>query len=355
MIQTTQTRSIPCLGSALALAALVLPGAAGARDQIRIVGSSTVARFATVVAEEFGRSSDFETPIVENTGTGEGLELFCSGVGVAHPDITNASRRIEQSEVDRCAVNGVREITEIKIGYDGIVIANSKKAAKPALTLRQIFLALAEQVPAPNGEWVPNPNQTWKDVDPSLPDVGIEVLGPSPTSGTRVAFNELALEGGCKTFPEIEALKSSDPARYESICHSVREDGNYVEAGDTDDLSVRRLVAHPDALGVFGFSFLDQNADRIQGGSVEGLDPTFENIAGGSYPVSRSLYFYVKKAHVGKTPGMQEYIAEFTSEKACGDFGYLTDKGLIPAPKEEREKYRAAGENLTALELAASQ
>jgi phosphate transport system substrate-binding protein len=340
------------VGAAAWLVALLLPLSAGARDQIRIVGSSTVYPFATVVAEEFGRSTSFKTPIIESTGSGGGLKLFCAGVGVDSPDITNASRRIKQSEVDLCASNGVAEITEIKIGYDGIVLANSKESPKQSLSLRQIFLALAKDVPAPSGELVPNPNKTWKDVDPALPDVAIEVLGPPPTSGTRDAFNELALEGGCKTFPDIAALKDSDKDRYKKVCRSVREDGAYVEAGENDNLIVQKLVANPRAFGVFGFSFLDQNTDRIQGSRIEGVEPTFEAISSGEYPVSRSLYFYVKNAHVESIPGMREYIAEFTGEDAIGDDGYLADRGLIPAPAEERERVRADGKSLSVLKLA---
>jgi phosphate transport system substrate-binding protein len=336
-----------------AILALILPVAAQARDQIRIVGSSTVYPFATVVAEEFGRTTSFKTPIIESTGSGGGFKLFCAGVGVEHPDITNASRRIKASEVELCAENGVAQITEVKIGYDGIVIANSKKAPAQSFTLRQIFLALAKDVPGPDGSLIPNPNKTWKDVDPSLPDVKIEVLGPPPTSGTRDAFNELAMEGGCKTFPALAAIKGEDKKRYKAICHAIREDGGYVEAGENDNLIVQKLVANPDAFGVFGFSFLDQNADVIQGSVVDGVAPVFESIASGAYPVSRPLYFYVKNAHVASIPGMQAYLVEFTSEKAIGDFGYLADKGLIPAPKAEREKFRADAQKLTPLTLAA--
>jgi len=343
-------KKLPILAAGLVLA---LPLAAQARDQIRIVGSSTVYPFATVVAEEFGRTTSFKTPIIESTGSGGGLKLFCAGVGVEHPDITNASRRIKASEVDLCAENGVAEITEVKIGYDGIVIANSKKAPAQSFTLRQIFLALAKDVPGPDGSLVPNPNKTWKDVDPSLPDVKIEVLGPPPTSGTRDAFNELAMEGGCKTFPDLAAIKGEDKKRYQAICQAIREDGGYVEAGENDNLIVQKLVANPNAFGVFGFSFLDQNADVIQGNKVDGVPPTFESIASGAYPVSRPLYFYVKNAHVASIPGMKEYLVEFTSEKAIGEYGYLTDKGLIPAPKAEREKFRADAQKLTPLKLAA--
>jgi phosphate transport system substrate-binding protein len=205
-------------------------------------------------------------------------------------------------------------------------------------------------VPAPNGDLVPNPNKTWKDVDASLPDVAIEVLGPPPTSGTRDAFDELALEGGCKTFPDLAALEKTDKDRYKQVCHSIREDGAYVEAGENDNLIVQKLQANKSAFGVFGYSFLDQNADVIQGSSIDGVDPTFDAISSGEYPVSRSLYFYVKNAHVGSIPGMKEYVAEFTSEKAMGEFGFLADKGLIPAPKAEREKCRADALALKPLE-----
>ena len=341
------------IGATTVAAIVTAAGAALARDQIRIVGSSTVYPFATVVAEEFGRSTSFKTPIIESTGTGGGLKLFCAGVGVEHPDITNASRRIKQSEVDLCTERGVTDIPEIKVGYDGIVLARSKKTAPLALTLRQIFLALAAEVPTPSGTLVANPNETWQDVDPSLPDVKIEVLGPPPTSGTRDAFNELAMEGGCKTFPELKALKKQDKGQYKTVCHSVREDGAYVDAGENDNLIVQKLVANPDALGVFGYSFLDQNGDVIQGSTIDGVEPTFEAISSGEYPVSRSLYFYVKDAHVGSIPGIREYVLEFTSEGAYGEYGYLADKGLIPAPKAERSEYRAAAEALGTAAVAA--
>ncbi|MDH3519006.1 MAG: substrate-binding domain-containing protein [Myxococcales bacterium] len=346
-------RARPLLG-AIAGIALGLSGplAAAARDQIRIVGSSTVYPFATVVAEELGRATSFKTPIIESTGTGGGLKLFCAGAGVDTPDITNASRRIKKSELDLCASHGVSAITEIKIGYDGIVLANSKKSPQMQLTLRQLFLALAKQVPAPNGDLIQNPHKTWKDVDASLPALPIEVLGPPPTSGTRDAFNELALEGGCNTFPDLKALAARDKSRYQAVCQSVREDGAYVEAGENDNLIVQKLVANPNAVGVFGFSFLDQNADVIQGASVGGVAPSFDAIAGGAYPVSRALYFYVKNAHVGSIPGMREYLAEFTSEQAIGDYGYLAERGLIPAPEAEREQARADAQHLAPLVLA---
>ena len=342
--------SVALLG---AIALLALPASMSARDQIRIVGSSTVYPFATVVAEEFGRNTDFKTPIIESTGSGGGLKLFCAGVGVDHPDITNSSRRIKPSEVEMCAGNGIDAITEVQIGYDGIVIANAKTAKKLDLTLRHVFLALAKDVPAPSGELVPNPHETWKDIDPSLPDVRIEVLGPPPTSGTRDAFNELALEGGCKTFPDLAALKKSDKSRFKSVCRSVREDGAYIDAGENDNLIVQKLTANPNAFGVIGFSFLDQNSDSVQGSSIGGIEPTFEAISDGSYPVSRSLYFYVKNAHVESIPGIREYLREFTSEGAIGEEGYLADRGLIPSPEDVREQVRSDSKSLSTLKLAA--
>jgi phosphate transport system substrate-binding protein len=308
--------------------------------------------FATVVAEQFGKTTKFKTPKIESTGSGGGLKLFCSGIGVQYPDITNVSRRIKKSEVAQCAKNGISNITEIKIGYDGIVIANSTNAERMKISRKDLFLALAKDVPAGTSETlIPNPHKTWKDVNPSLPDRKIEVLGPPPTSGTRDAFAELALEGGCKTFGWIKAIKKKDNNKYKAICHAVREDGAYIEAGENDVLIVRKLEANPDAFGVFGFSFLDQNEDRVQGSIVDGVEPTFENIAEGKYPVSRPLYFYVKKAHAEMIPGIKEYIMEFTSDKAWGEDGYLVDKGLIPMPDEERNTFRKDGTQLTDLSL----
>jgi len=279
------------------------------------------------------------------------LKLFCAGAGDEHPDITNASRRIKKSEVEKCAKNGITNITEVKVGYDGIAIANSKSAAKFDLTLQDLFLALAKDIPAGEGKTKPNDNKTWKDVRADLPNIKIEVLGPPPTSGTRDAFAELAMEGGCKTFKWIKAQKKQDKKAYKSLCHTVREDGAYVEAGENDNLIVQKLDANPDALGIFGYSFLDQNADKVQGSSINGKDVTFENIASGDYPVSRALYFYVKTAHVGKVPGIQEFVAEFTSNKAWGDEGYLTDKGLIPMPKAERKAFAADAKALANLKM----
>ncbi len=311
------------------------------RDYISVVGSSTVYPFSTVVAEQFGKTSGFKTPKIESTGTGGGMKLFCSGVGVQYPDIANASRRIKKSECETCTQNGVKDILEVKIGYDGIVLANSKKSSPMNITRKELFLALAANVPEPNGaeSVVPNPYKTWKDINPALPAVKIEVLGPPPTSGTRDAFVELVMETGGSEFAWIKALEKADKDKFKSICHTVREDGAYIEAGENDNLIVQKLDANPNAFGIFGFSFLDQNGDKIQGTPVEGVVPTFEAIAEGKYTVSRPLYFYVKKAHVDVIPGMKEFLKEFSSEKAWGDDGYLSEKGLIPMPEDERKSF----------------
>ncbi|MEJ2726941.1 MAG: PstS family phosphate ABC transporter substrate-binding protein [Deltaproteobacteria bacterium] len=328
-----------------------LANAASGRDYISIVGSSTVYPFATVVAEQFGKTTAYKTPKIESTGSGGGLKLFCAGVGVEHPDITNASRRIKQSEFDRCVQNGVKEIVEVKVGYDGIVIANSKKVTPLKLTRKDIFLALAKEVPDPAGgeKTIPNPYKTWKDVNPALPAKTIEVLGPPPTSGTRDAFGELCMEAGADEIGWIKALSKTDKNRYKKIAYSIREDGAFIEAGENDNLIVQKLEANPNALGIFGFSYLDQNMDKIQGSYIDGVPPTFDNIADGQYPVSRPLFFYVKKAHVGVIPGIKEYIAEFASDKAWGPEGYLSEKGLIPMPDAERAQYNDTAHSLKPL------
>jgi phosphate transport system substrate-binding protein len=321
-----------------------------ARDQISIVGSSTVYPFATVVAERFGQTTSFKTPKIESTGSGGGMKLFCSGIGVGYPDITNSSRRMKASEYKDCQANGVTGIIEVLIGYDGIAIANSIEEDQISLSLKDIYLALAKRVPNPDGSesFVENPYQTWADVNPELPAKKIEVLGPPPTSGTRDAFAELALEGGCKQFDWIAALKKSNKDEYKDACHSVREDGNYIEAGENDNLIVQKLQANPNALGIFGFSFLDQNSDSVQPSLIEDNEPDFDTIADGSYPVSRPLYFYVKKAHVGVIPGIAEYLAEFTSEAAWGEEGYLADKGMIPLDEDVRT---SSAESIANLEV----
>ncbi|MGB0919731.1 MAG: substrate-binding domain-containing protein [Alphaproteobacteria bacterium] len=315
----------------------VMASPAVARDHIQIVGSSTVFPFATAVAEQFGKTTQFKTPVIEATGSGGGMKLFCSGIGLQNPDITNASRRIKAKEVELCAKNGVTDITEVKVGFDGIVLANARTADRYTLTKKQVFLALAKQVPMGESEaLIDNPYTHWNQIDPSLPAAKIEVMGPPPTSGTRDAFVELAMEGGAKTFATLKALRGENKKAFKAIAHAVREDGVYEEAGENDNLIVKKLSDRPTALGIFGFSFLDQNADVIQGSIVDGAEPTFDNIAAGDYGVSRSLYFYVKHAHVNQVPGIKEFIAEFTSEAASGEDGYLADKGLIPLPDDER-------------------
>lgn len=327
-------------------AVLTLVGAnalAQSRDYISVVGSSTVYPFSTVVAERFGKAAGGATPKIESTGTGGGFKLFCGGVGTGHPDIANASRQIKKAEFDACQANGVKDIIEVQIGFDGIVLANSVNTAPMQLTPKDIFLALAKGIPAKYGpKLVPNPNKTWKDVNPALPDTKIEVLGPPPTSGTRDAFVELAMEAGCSSFEWIKDLKKVDEAEYKNICHTLREDGAFVEAGENDNLIVQKLAANPKAVGIFGFSFLEQNSDKVHGAVINGVAPSFEAIASKTYPVSRPLFMYAKKAHIGVVPNMQGFLAEFTSEKAWGDNGYLADKGMIPMPEPMRKQVAAS-------------
>ena len=335
---------------AFVVAALAGSAAAQQRDYIQIVGSSTVYPFTTVVAEQFGKTTKFKTPKVESTGSGGGLKLFCAGVGVEHPDMTNSSRRIKQSEVQRCGKNGVNEIVELKVGYDGIAVANSKKSKALSLTPRDLYLALAKEVPAnaDGSQRKANPYKTWKEVNPKLPDLKIEVLGPPPTSGTRDAFVELVMDAGCKKFA---AIKKMEKKMRNAVCRGMREDGTFVEAGENDNLIVQKLAANANAFGIFGFSFLDQNTDKLRGASINGVKPEFETIADGSYPVSRPLYVYIKKAHLDVIAGMREFLAEYTSEKAWGDDGYLSDKGLIPMPEKERRQFSSDVKKLKKLVL----
>ena len=329
---------------------LSITSMATARESVEVVGSSTVYPFATVVAERYGRASGMPTPKIESTGSGGGMKLFCSGVGTNYPDITNASRRMKMSEFNKCQSNGVKEVIEVHIGYDGIVIANSTDSDLMALTRKDIFLALAARVPgAEEGELIENPYQTWNQVNSALPNAAIEVLGPPPTSGTRDAFVELALEGGCNQIAWIKQLSKTDSNGHKDICHTIREDGRYIEAGENDNLIVQKLQANPAALGVFGFSFLDQNADKVQGATIESVEPTFESIADKSYPISRPLYFYVKKAHVDVVPGIMGYLNEFTSERAWGEDGYLAEKGMIPLPLDTRRAMAESTRSLTPM------
>ena len=336
----------------IALILVVLPQTVIARDQINIVGSSTVYPFSIVVAEKFGKITDHKTPKIETTGSGGGMKLFCAGVGTQHPDFTNSSRAIKKSEIKNCNKNGVGDITEVKVGYDGIVVANSKSARRYTIGTMDLYLALAKEIPNPDGSetFITNPNKTWKDVNPDLPAIKIEVLGPPPTSGTRDAFSELALEkGGCKKIKWIETLKKENKQEYKAKCHTTREDGHFIEAGENDNLMVQKLVSNPNALAIFGFSFLDQNSDKVQGSIINGIEPSFDNIADGKYAISRPLFFYIKNAHVGVIPGMQEYVEEFLSDSASGDDGYLGEKGLISMPAEERAELNPKVLNLTLI------
>ena len=336
------------LTTAVAILITTLP--ALARNQINIVGSSTVFPFSTTVAERFGKSTEFKTPVVESTGSGGGMKLFCSGVGENTPDITNASRRIKSSEAEKCAANGVTPI-EAKIGFDGIVLANSRTSGRMEITRKQIFLALAKNIPNAGGEIIPNPYSMWSEIDSSLPAVKIEVLGPPPTSGTGDAFAELALEGGCKKIDFIKAMKKVDKSAYKALCHTIREDGAYIEAGENDNLIVQKLQANPAAFGVFGYSFLDQNSDTMQGSIVGGIKPEFEEIASGNYPIARSLYFYVKKEHIDLVPGITEFMKEFTEDDTWGEDGYLVDKGLIPMSENSRKEWAKKINGLMPLEM----
>lgn len=335
-----------CLLAMTAAAVFFVSSPATARDRVHIVGSSTVYPFVTTVAEEFGKTTKFSAPIVESTGTGGGLKLFCSGTGDSFPDMANASRAIKDSERKLCADNGIKDITEIKIGFDGIVLANAKKATHYDLTKKQIFMALAKQVPDASGNLVANPNKQWRDIDPALPAIKIEVYGPPTTSGTRDAFVELVMEEACAEMPAFAAAYADGDAR-KKACHLMREDGPYIEAGENDNLIVQKLRSNPDALGIFGFSFLEQNADAVQGAPIGGVSPSFETIANGSYSVSRPLYVYAKNANVQTISGFGEFIKELVSDKAAGQDGYLAIKGLIPLPEGELREMRERMENIT--------
>ena len=327
--------------------------AQAARDSITIVGSSTVYPFTTTVAEQFGRQGKFKTPKVESTGTGGGIKLFCNGVGPQYPDVANASRRMNANEYATCQKNGVKDIVEVKVGYDGLVIAQNKSGPQLALTRKDVYLALAKSVPDPANPTtlIPNPYMTWKDVNKSLPAIKIEALGPPPTSGTRDSFVELYLESGCRTYAWLNTLRADNEPRFKRACDTIREDGAYVEAGENDNLIVQKITSNPNAVGIFGYSFLEENADKLKGATLDGVSPTYETIASGKFPASRPLFIYVKKQHIGVIQGLPEFIAEYTSEKALGEEGYLADKGLIPPPKGEISKIRDDAKALKTLKF----
>jgi phosphate transport system substrate-binding protein len=324
----------------LVAAGMLFAGSAQARDQIRIVGSSTVYPFTTTVAEQFGKSAGMKTPVVESTGTGGGMKLFCAGAGVGHPDATNASRAMKKSEFEDCQKNGVKDVVELKIGFDGLTLAQSKQGPALKLTLGQLFLALAKEVPNAEGKLVANPNKNWSDIDPSLPNIKIEVLGPPPTSGTRDSLHELFLEKGAEQVAALKELKKTDAKAFDKVWKTLREDGHYVEAGENDNVIVQKLEGNKNAFGVFGFSFLEENAAKLRGVSFDGVEPTYDNIAGGKYKGSRPLYVYIKKQHVGVVPGLDKFAAEYVSSKALGEDGYLAKKGLVTLPKKELDEVR---------------
>jgi phosphate transport system substrate-binding protein len=318
--------------STLAVAALCTTGPALARDQIKIVGSSTVFPYTQAVAEEFGKKTGKKAPVVESTGTGGGMKIFCQGIGEDKPDITGASRAMKKSEYELCTENGVDDVTEVLIGYDGLSIAQSKKGKPLDLTKKQIFLALASEVPDESGEkLVKNPNKKWSDIDKSLPDTEITVYGPPPTSGTRDAFVELAMHEGCE---ELEYFKKNEDQVKEK-CTPMRQDGPFIEAGENDNLIVQRIEADPKSLGIFGYSFLYENQDKLQGVKVGGTEPGFDTIADGSYGLSRPLFVYIKNPHRKVIAGMDEFITEYVSDEAMGEDGYLHERGLVVLPEDK--------------------
>lgn len=341
-------QSMKIMLAAVSALSILVASPAWARSYISIVGSSTVYPFATVVAERFGLNSPYPAPKVEATGTGAGIQLFCSGVGLDTPDIVNASRPMSQAELKRCHKNGVRNVVEVMIGYDGIILAQSDKAEPIKLSLRELYLGLARWVPAPDGshKLVKNPYENWSQINDSLPDREIRVLGPPATSGTREAFLELGIQVGCRTFDWLKALEHKNPQRYKKACLRLREDGHFVAVGENDNLIVQKLTESPVSLGIFGYSFLAQNRSKVDAIAVNGLKPTFENIASHQYPLARSLYMYVKKAHVGVVPGIRAYLKEFTRESTWGPNGYLRTRGLIPAPEDVRAKQRRIARKL---------
>lgn len=349
--KSTVVAVLASLAASLASSNIVL--AQSVRDYVYVVGSSTVYPFSTIVAERFGRNTRFKTPKVESTGSGGGLRLFCDGVGVGLPDIVNSSRRILDSEMRHCRDSGVQDVVEVKIGYDGIVLANAVQAPHLDVSSHELYLALARYLPGDaEGAIEENPHERWSDVRPGLPDMPIEVFGPPPTSGTRDAFVAAVFDQSCRRVEWLDRLANDDPADFIRLCHSVREDGRFIEAGENDNLIVQKLQGNPQAFGILGFSFLDQNGEKVQGATIDGVRPTFEDIATSAYALSRPLFFYVKKAHVNLIPGLREYLLEFTSERTWGDEGYLSYRGLVPLPEDERRRIAATVSELRVLQLA---
>ena len=345
----SKVNRISIAASTLAVAALCTAGPALARDQIKIVGSSTVFPYTQAVAEEFGKKTGGKAPVVESTGTGGGMKIFCQGVGEDNPDITGASRAMKKSEWELCTKNGVTDVTEVLIGYDGLSIAQSKKGKPMDLSKEQIFLALASEIPD-GDKLVPNPNKKWSDVDKSLPDVAITVYGPPPTSGTRDAFVELAMHEGCKELEYFkkkkgEVSKDEFDTLVKDKCTPMRQDGPFIEAGENDNLIVQRIEADPNAVGIFGYSFLYENQDKLQGVKIGGTEPDFDTIADGSYGLSRPLFIYVKNPHRKVIPGMSEFIAEYVSDDAMGEDGYLHERGLVVLSDDKLKEMQDRAKN----------
>ena len=328
----------------LATAAVLLASTATAREHISIAGSSTVLPFATIIAEQFGGNPNFKTPVVESGGSSFGKKSVCQGIGTEFIDIGNASSRMKQSELDFCNKNGV-DLTEIKVGYDGIVLAHSHDGTPLNITRAQLGMALTAEIAQADGTWIPNPYKNWSDIDPSLPNIAIRVMGPPTTSGTRASFVEMVNQKGyCAKDPIAKAASIARGDKKGKKCRAMRTDGAYIEAGEQDNLIVQKLTEDKSSYGIFGFSYLDQNSDTIAGALIDGVEPTFENIADGSYPVSRDLWFYIKHSHVGIVPGLKEFMNEWT--KHWGEDGLLSDAGMIPMSEEERAQYKDAMENL---------
>ncbi len=323
-------------------------GAGGSRGEIRAVGSSTVYPFATAVAELFVQGNPgMKSPIIESTGTGGGMKLFCAGVGAQHPDIVNASRRMKKAEFDQCAANGVKDIIEVQVGVDGLAFAEAKNGPGYKLTPKIVYEALAAD---PYGKG-PNKAQTWKDVDPSLPAIAISVFGPPSTSGTRDSLAELILEKGCQSDEAMKALKEKSEDEYKATCTRVREDGKYVDSGENDNLIVQKLGANPNAVGIFGYSFLEENLDSLKDIPLSGVQATYETVSKGEYPGARPLYIYVKKAHLTAIPGLQGFLGAFAANWGPG--GALTKRGMVAAPDDVRAKSADAVKSLAVLDGSA--
>ena len=333
----------------LIAACTLTPLPALAREQLRLVGSSTVFPFVAAAAEQFAHAGKFRTPIVESTGTGGGFKMFCEGIGDGFPDMANASRSMKPSEIEGCAKHGVTSITELKIGYDGIVLANGVKSQNFALTRKNLFLALAREVPL-NGKLVTNPYQTWREVDASLPDLPIRLYGRPPSSGTRDAFTDLVMVTGCKEIPVMHTL-IADEKKLEKQCMAMREDGHYIEAGDDNNLIVQKLISNPEALGIFGYSYLETNGALVKANPVDGVMPSYESIVDGRYPVARGLFIYIKNAHADKVPGLREFAIELASDAASGEDGYLVMKGLLPLNNTEHAAMKKLAAQLTPMKL----